>query len=107
MGLEERAPTGEELTTMQRELDAAMQAGAWGFTSGLEYPPSAYGDVDELTALCEVIRAYGGFYATHLRNEGDTLIEAVQEALDVTERANVPLQLSHHKAEGRTNWGKG
>ena len=106
MGIAERAPTQEELLQMQRDLDAAMQAGAWGFTSGLEYPPSAYGDESELSAICEVISAYDGFYATHLRNEGDTLIESVQEALDVVERANVPLQLSHHKAEGRTNWGK-
>ncbi|HEV2473308.1 MAG TPA: amidohydrolase family protein, partial [Chthonomonadales bacterium] len=67
---------------------------------------SSYADSDELTALCEVVREYGGFYATHLRNEEDELEEAVQEALTVAERATVPLQLSHHKAEGAFNWGK-
>ncbi len=106
VGLDERAPTGDEQALMRRELEAAMKAGAWGFTSGLEYPPSAYAGEDELADLCRVVADWGGFYATHLRNEGDTLVEAVQEALNVTEKANLPLQLSHHKAEGRANWGK-
>ena len=106
VGMEERPATGEELTAMQRELEAALSAGAWGLSSGLEYPPSSYADEDELTALCKVAAQSGGFYATHLRNEGDTLVEAVQEALNVAERARIPLQLSHHKAEGRANWGK-
>ena len=106
VGIEERPPTTEEQTQMRRELEAAMKAGAWGFTSGLEYPPSAYANEGELADLCRVVADWGGFYATHLRNEGDTLIEAVQEALNVAERANLPLQLSHHKAEGRDNWGK-
>ncbi len=106
MGLEERPATPDEMATMRRELEGAMQAGAWGFSSGLEYPPSAYGDETELAELCGVVRGYDGFYATHLRNEGDTLIESVQEALNVAERAGVPLQLSHHKAEGLANWGK-
>ncbi len=106
VGLDERAPTGDEQAPMRRELEAAMKAGAWGFSSGLEYPPSAYAGEDELADLCRIVADWGGFYATHLRNEGDTLVEAVQEALNVTERANLPLQLSHHKAEGRANWGK-
>ena len=106
VGLQERPATREELAAMQRELEGALSAGAWGFSSGLEYPPSSYADEAELTELCKVVSQAGGFYATHLRNEGDTLIEAVQEALNVAEGANVPLQLSHHKAEGRANWGK-
>lgn len=106
IGLDERAPTPEELAQMRALLTEAMAAGAWGLSSGLEYPPSAYADEDELADLCEVVARFGGLYATHLRNEGDTLVEAVQEALNVTERAGVPLQLSHHKAEGRANWGK-
>ena len=106
VGIEERPPTREEQTEMRRELEAAMRAGAWGFTSGLEYPPSAYANEEELADLCRVVADWGGFYATHLRNEGDTLIEAVQEALNVAEQAGLPLQLSHHKAEGRDNWGK-
>lgn len=106
MGMEDRAPDAEEMLSMQRELEAALSSGVWGLSSGLEYPPSAFADVAELADLCRVVRGYGGLYATHLRNEGDTLVEAVQEALEVTERAGVPLQLSHHKAEGPQNWGK-
>lgn len=106
MGMEERPPLADDMAQMRRELEAAMQAGVWGFTSGLEYPPSAYADEAELADLCSVVADYGGFYATHLRNEGDTLVESVQEALNVAERAGLPLQLSHHKAENRTNWGK-
>jgi len=106
MGIDHRAPTADELLGMQRELQNAMEAGCFGFSSGLEYPPSAYADEDELAELCRVVGQYGGFYATHLRNEGDTLVEAVQEALNVSERAGVALQLSHHKAEGPANWGK-
>jgi N-acyl-D-amino-acid deacylase len=106
MGIANRPPTSDELASMQRELQDAMEAGCFGFSSGLEYPPSAYADENELTELCRVLVDYGGFYATHLRNEGDMLVEAVQEALNVSERAGVPLQLSHHKAEGPANWGK-
>ncbi len=106
MGMEDRIPEAGELLAMERELDAALEAGAWGLSSGLEYPPSSYATEDELVALSRIVAARGGLYATHLRNEGDTLIEAVQEALNVAERAGLPLQLSHHKAEGRPNWGK-
>jgi N-acyl-D-amino-acid deacylase len=106
VGLEDRPPTPAELEEMRGELRAAMDAGCWGLSSGLEYPPSAYANEAELIALCKVLREYPGIYATHMRNEGDTLVEAVQEALNVAEGAGVPLQISHHKAEGRANWGK-
>ena len=106
MGMEERPPSTSDMTAMQRELQAAIDAGVWGLSSGLEYPPSSYADENELAELCKTVAQSGGFYATHLRNEGDTLVEAVQEALNVIERAGLPLQLSHHKAEGKTNWGK-
>src|SRR5262249_18700209 len=106
MGMEERAPDAADMAAMRRELDRALEAGAWGFSSGLEHPPSFSANEDELAELCAVVAARGGLYATHLRSEGDYLIEAVQEALRVAERAGLPLQLSHHKAEGRQNWGK-
>lgn len=106
MGLSANAPTADELARMQAEVVAGMEAGAWGLSSGLEYPPASFANQEELVALCTVVGRYGGLYSTHLRNEGDTLIEAVQEALNISERAGIPLQLSHHKAEGRANWGK-
>jgi N-acyl-D-amino-acid deacylase len=106
MGIEDRAPSAADLAAMRAELQAALDAGCWGLTSGLEYPPSAYAGEEELTELCRVVADAGGIYATHMRNEGDTLVVAVQEALNVAERASVPLQISHHKAEGSANWGK-
>jgi N-acyl-D-amino-acid deacylase len=106
MGMDSRLPTSQELALMQSELALALEAGAWGLSSGLEYPPAIAANEDELTELCRGVAERGGIYATHLRNEGDTLIEAVQEALNVAEWSGVALQLSHHKAEGRPNWGK-
>ncbi len=106
MGMQERAPDRADMAAMQHELEAALMAGAWGLSSGLEYPPSSYASEDELAELCKVVAVHGGIYATHLRSEGDGLIEAVEEAIRIAERAGVPLQLSHHKAEGRANWGK-
>lgn len=106
MGLAERAPTADELTAMQRDLAEAMAAGARGLSSGLEYVPGMYADVDEIAALARVAAEAGGFYATHLRDEGDRLEESVAEAIEVAERARIPLQLSHHKAEKPRNWGK-
>ncbi len=102
----DRAVTSDELAEMAACLRETMESGAWGISSGLEYPPSSYANVEELTSLCRVVAEFGGLYATHLRNEGDTLIESVQEALQVAEASGAPLQLSHHKAEGRNNWGK-
>ncbi|WP_309722306.1 amidohydrolase family protein, partial [Armatimonas sp.] len=106
MGMAQRPPSAIELVAMQRELGLAMEAGAIGLSSGLEYVPGSYADVAELTALAKVAASYGGFYATHLRDEGDLLEESVAEAIAVAEGAGLPLQLSHHKAERRRNWGK-
>lgn len=106
MGMADRRPVRSELEAMKRELALALEQGAWGLSTGLEYTPSGYANVAELVALSSVMRRFGGLYATHLRNEGDELLEAVEEALAVGEGAGVPVQLSHHKAEGRQNWGK-
>lgn len=106
MGMDQRAPSEIELRAMQHELERALDAGAIGLSSGLEYVPGSYADVAELTALAKVVAAAGGFYATHLRDEGDLLEESVAEAIAVAEGAGLPLQLSHHKAERRRNWGK-
>lgn len=106
MGFDQRRPMPAELEAMKREVATCMEAGAWGLSTGLEYVPGCYADTQELIELATVAAQYGGFYATHLRSEGDHLIESVAEAIEIAERAELPLQLSHHKAEGRANWGK-
>ncbi len=106
MGFDQRAPDSGELTAMKREVALCMEAGAWGLSTGLEYVPGCYAQTSELIELARVAAEYGGFYATHLRSEGDQLIESVAEAIEIAERAELPLQLSHHKAEGQRNWGK-
>jgi N-acyl-D-amino-acid deacylase len=106
MGLANRPPSRVELTAMQQDLATAMEQGAVGLSSGLEYVPGMYADIAELVALATVAKSAGGFYATHLRDEGDTLEESVAEAIAVARGAGISLQLSHHKAERPRNWGK-
>ena len=105
MGMERRAPTADELGEMMQLLDQAMLDGARGFSSGLIYPPSSYADVDELSALAGVVSRHNGIYMTHMRNESEGLLESIEEALEVGRRAGVRVQISHHKAVGRPNWG--
>jgi N-acyl-D-amino-acid deacylase len=106
LGFENRPPDAYELRQMQDILAKALEDGAVGLSTGLEYLPGGYAEIDEQAALAQIAAEAGGFYATHLRNEGDTLIESVQEALTVSERAGIALQLSHHKSERKKNWGK-
>ncbi|MDW8107935.1 MAG: D-aminoacylase [Armatimonadota bacterium] len=106
MGYENRPPTSAELDAMRREIARCFEAGAFAFTTGLEYPPNSFATTEEIIELAKVAAQYGGFYATHLRSEGDHLVESVQEALQIAESAEIPLQLAHHKAEGKHNWGK-
>jgi len=106
MGADARAPTADELAQMRALLARAMDEGAIGLASGLIYPPSAYGTTDELAALCEIVRDKGGLYASHIRNEGAKLLDAVDENIQIGRRSGARVQLSHHKASGQKNWGK-
>lgn len=106
MGYEDRAPSSNELDEMCTLVDEAMADGAIGLSSGLFYPPGCYADVDEVAALAEVAADHGGFYATHMRSESDELVESVEETLEIGRRADIPVQVSHHKAIGPDNWGK-
>jgi N-acyl-D-amino-acid deacylase len=106
MGYAMRAPTDDELNAMKNLLAQSLDEGAWGLSTGLIYPPSAYATQDELIALSRVAAERGGLYTSHIRNEGDRLLEAVDEALTIGERAGIRVQLSHHKAAGKRNWGK-
>ena len=106
VGYADRATTAEERRAMRRLLAEALDAGAFGLSSGLIYPPGCYADVEELADLAAVAADAGGIYASHIRSEGDGLLEAVDEFLAVVRRAGVRGQLSHFKASGPANWPK-
>jgi N-acyl-D-amino-acid deacylase len=106
MGFARRPPTAAELATMQRLMAAAVEDGAWGLSTGLIYAPGSYADTDEIVAIATVAGRQGGVYASHIRGEGATLLDAVAEAIRVGREAELPVQVSHIKAAGRPNWGK-
>ena len=91
---------------MALEVRRAMDDGAIGFSTGLIYAPGVYADTDELVALTRAAGEAGGFYASHIRGESDTLLPAIAEAIEVGRRASVPVEVSHLKAAGRSNWPK-
>ena len=103
---ERRAPSPGELDTMRDHVRTAMEQGACGFSTGLIYEPGRYCETDEIVELARESAQAGGIYATHMRNEGDHLLQAVDEAIDIGDRAELPVQISHHKSAGRRNWGK-
>ena len=106
IGYANRAPIETELEEMKKKLAEAMEEGAFGMSTGLIYPPGCYAKTDELIELAKVVESYGGIYASHIRGEGDTLFSSVKEAIEIGEKAKVPVEISHHKAGGKTNWGK-
>lgn len=106
MGHEKGAPTAQQLTHMQDHVVRALEQGACGFSSGLIYRPGRYSDTAEVTALAGQAAAFDALYTTHMRNEGDKLLEAVEESLQIARDGNVHLHISHHKSAGKPNWGK-
>jgi N-acyl-D-amino-acid deacylase len=106
MGMDNRKPTGEELDGMRALLGEALEEGALGLSTGLIYPPCSYSDLEELTSLCQVVKAHGGIFVAHIRNEGDGLLEALDEVITVGRRTGVPIHVSHLKASGERNWGR-
>lgn len=106
VGFENRQATEDEIKSMQMLMEQCMDEGAWGLSSGLVYPPSAFSTAGELVALTEVVARRGGIYSTHMRSESDSLLAAVTEALQTSLRSEVKLQISHHKAARKQNWGK-
>lgn len=106
MGDADRAPTAAELDTMRALVAAAMEDGAMGLSSGLIYAPASYATTEEIIELARVAARHGGGYASHIRSEGDRLVEAVNEAIRIGEEAGTWVQIHHLKASGRPNWGK-
>jgi N-acyl-D-amino-acid deacylase len=106
MGLERRPPMPGELAAMKGLLAQGMEAGALGLSTGLIYPPGLFAATEELIELGRVAGAHGGIYASHIRDEGDGMLDAVAEALRIGEEGGVSVQISHHKAELERNWGK-
>lgn len=106
MGMTDAAPTPAQIAEMQDEVKKAMDAGARGLTSGLIYTPSVYAKTDELIALARTATEKNGIYTTHMRGEGNTLFEAIEEAILTCRAAEVPLEISHLKASGVRNWDK-
>ncbi|HEY3189757.1 MAG TPA: D-aminoacylase [Solirubrobacteraceae bacterium] len=106
MGFARRAPSGSELRAMETLLAAGMEAGAWGLSTGLIYAPGSFATTEEIVALARVAARHRGIYATHVRGEAATLLDAIAEAIRVGREADMPVQVSHVKAAGRPNWGR-
>ena len=106
VGYANRPPTAEELARMRKLVDTAMEEGALGVGSSLIYAPAFYAGTDELVALCEEAAKYGGMYISHMRSEGNRLLEAIDELIEISRRAKLPAEIYHLKAAGQQNWGK-
>ena len=106
MGLVDRPPTHDELQKMQTLLEESFEAGVFGLSSGLIYTPGCFAQTEELIELCRLVAVFNGVYATHMRNEGDYLLEAVEEAITIARESKVSLQISHLKLAYPRNWPK-
>ncbi len=106
LGMENRQPSAMELQLMRDLVRSALEQGAVGMSSGLEYRPGGFASTEELIELCKVVTEYNGVYATHLRSEDEKLVESVTEALRIARESGVSLQISHLKAAGKPNWQK-
>lgn len=106
IGLEDKPPTPGQLAQMRELVRREMEAGALGITTALIYPPAFFAKTDELIELCKVAAKYKGKYTTHMRSEGNQLIEGVQETIRISREAGLPAEIYHLKASGEANWPK-
>ena len=106
VGYAGRAATPDELKEMQRLLTESLDAGGWGLTTGLIYQPGKYSTPEEVIALAKVAAERGGFYATHMRSEGDRILEAIDEVIDLVKATGIRAEISHLKTSGKRNWHK-
>ena len=106
MGFEAREPTPAELEQMKSMVEAGMKEGAFGFSTGIKYAPGCYAKTDEIIELAKVTSKYRGIYTSHIRNQGDLLVGAIDEAIEIGRKSGAPVQIAHLKSKGRSNWGK-
>ena len=106
IGYAARAAGDEDLREMSRLLDESLDAGGWGLTTGLIYQPGKYSTPAEVMALAKVAAAKGGYYATHMRSEGDHILEAIDEVIELVKATGIRAEISHLKTSGRKNWHK-
>jgi len=105
LGYGNRAPSVDELKRMQALVAHAMQQGALGLSTALQYPPAPYAHTEELIALAQTAAQFGGIYATHMRSEGDGEMAALEETFRIGKEAHIPIEIFHLKASGKSNWG--
>lgn len=101
----DRPPSAAELQAMRDLVERAMKDGAVGFSTGLEYVPGTYAKTDEIVELAKVATRYGGVYATHMRNEDETVEKSIGESLEIGRLANCPVEISHFKISSKARWG--
>jgi N-acyl-D-amino-acid deacylase len=106
LGDQDRQPTPEELETMKALVRQAMRDGAVGVSTALQYAPAPYAKTEELIALAKEASPFGGIYATHMRDEGDQILPAIDEALRIAREAQIPVEIWHIKVAGKKNWGR-
>ncbi|MBI5370859.1 MAG: D-aminoacylase [Sphingobacteriales bacterium] len=106
MGRANRDATAEEMQRMEQLVDKAMRDGAAGLSTGLIYIPGTYTKTPEIISLARVAAKYNGIYASHMRDEGDSVTEAIEEALTIGREAKIPVEISHFKLSGQQNWGR-
>ena len=106
VGYENRAPNVEELELMKDLVHQGMKEGAMGIGSSLIYAPAFYSSTEELIEICKVAADYGGMYISHMRSEGNKLLESVDELLTIANEAGIPAEIYHLKQSGKKNWGK-
>ncbi len=105
MGSENRLATKSELEKMQLLIESAMDDGAFGMSTGLKYIPGAYSNTEEVVALASIVSQHGGIYSTHMREEGIGLLKSTEEAINIGRESKLPVNISHHKAVGKSMWG--
>jgi N-acyl-D-amino-acid deacylase len=106
MGTANRKPTEAEMQRMEAIVEQAMKDGAVGFSTGLIYIPGTYSTTEEVLRLAKIAARYKGVYASHMRDEGDSVTQAIEEALHIGREANMPVEISHFKLSGQQNWGR-